>query len=130
VKWCSFSNCRHNKWLMTLTSGDQDQLFSEKYWLQISRNSDSMFTSLSSTSIRLGLIHTRHFGTQYCDKKIKRYCNKKNFEPWISITSQGKLLTNLKLRYYMFCLELTLANRNQWLKNIFLLQYCPSKCLV
>ncbi len=21
----------------------------------------------------LGLIHTRHFGTQYCDKKIKRY---------------------------------------------------------
>jgi hypothetical protein len=25
----------------------------------------------------LGLIHTRHFGTQYCDKKIKKYCDKK-----------------------------------------------------
>ncbi len=28
-------------------------------------------------SCDLGLIHTRHFGTQYCDKKIKRYCDKK-----------------------------------------------------
>jgi len=27
----------------------------------------------------LGLIHTRHFGTQYCDIAIKRYCDKKIF---------------------------------------------------
>jgi len=28
-------------------------------------------------SRQLGLVHTRHFGTQYWDKKIKRYCDKK-----------------------------------------------------
>ncbi len=43
--------------------------------------------------------------------------------PWISMTSQGKLLTNHKSRYFMFRKELTMANRNQWIKIIFLSQY-------
>jgi len=29
--------------------------------------------------LNLGLIHTRHFCTQYCDKKIKRHFDKKIF---------------------------------------------------
>jgi len=33
---------------------------------------------------------------------IKLYCDKNIFEPLISI-GQGKLLTNHKLRYFMFC---------------------------
>ncbi len=62
---------------------------------------------------------------------IKRYCDKNIFfEPWISMSNQGKLLMNHKSRYFMFCKELTLAKRNQWIKNIFLSQYSPSKCLV
>jgi len=51
---------------------------------------------------------------------IKRYCN--IFEPWISMTNKGKLLTNHKSRYFMFLKELTLVSHwNPWLKNIF---YC------
>jgi len=45
-------------------------------------------------------IQKRHFGTQYCDKKILQ--QKDIFEPWISMTSQGKLLTNQKSMYFMF----------------------------
>jgi len=37
----------------------------------------------------LGLIHTRHFGTQFCNKKILRLID--NFEPHVSTTNQGKL---------------------------------------
>ena len=39
----------------------------------------------------LGLIHTRHFDAQYCDKKILR--QKDIFGPWMS-KGQGKLLRN------------------------------------
>jgi len=39
----------------------------------------------------LGLIHTRHFDAQYCDKKIFR--KKDIFKPWMS-KGQGKLLRN------------------------------------
>jgi len=77
----------------------------------------------------LGLIHTRYFGTQYFDKKIKRYCNKKI-----------KRYCNKKIKIYFFlskyCSNISkssLINRNKyfqftrwkkyWLKNIFLLQY-------
>ncbi len=70
------------------------------------------------------LIHTRHFRTQYCDKK---YCNKKDiFGPWISI-SQGKLF---KKSRYVFS-ELTLVGHwYMWLEIIFLSQYCVQKCHV
>jgi len=54
---------------------------------------------------------------------------------------QGKLLTKHKVPWFVVCLELTSANRNQWLKNIFfiamsfycnifLLQYCVQKYCV
>jgi len=79
----------------------------------------------------LGLIHTRHFDTQYCDKKIKRYCDKKTFLRHRFLwNSQGKLFKEHTLIYVLFmhlglfiCQELALANRNRWLKNIFLSQY-------
>jgi len=45
-----------------------------------------------------GLIHTRHFDTQYCYKKILR--KKYIFAPWISI-GQGKLLTNHKSNIFL-----------------------------
>ncbi len=71
---------------------------------------------------------------------MKRYCDKKIFLSHgflclfvyvsFSMSSQGKLLTNHKSRFFMFCKEITLANWNQWIKNKFLSQYCPSKCLV
>jgi len=38
-----------------------------------------------------------------------------------SMANQGKLLTKHKVPWFVVCLEITLANRNQWLKNIFLL---------
>jgi hypothetical protein len=50
----------------------------------------------------LGLIHTRHFGTQYCDKKIKRYWNKKIFLShrfqYPTKVSSEKNVTYLELR--------------------------------
>ncbi len=50
--------------------------FSDKIEIrQFSENVKKCFNSISD----LGLIHTRHLDTQYCDKKIKRYCNKKIF---------------------------------------------------
>jgi len=44
----------------------------------------------------LGLIHIRHFHSQYFDKKILQ--SKDNFESWMS-KGQGKLLTKYKSRY-------------------------------
>jgi len=46
----------------------------------------------------LGVIHTSHFGTQYCDKKISR--SKNNFEPQVSF-GQGKLLAQGTLYSFM-----------------------------
>ncbi len=39
------------------------------------------------------------------------------------LTNQGKLLTKHKVPWFEVRYELTLANRSQCLKNIFLLQY-------
>jgi hypothetical protein len=78
------------------------------------------------------LVWTRPYSheTQYCDKKIiliHRFL----------FTNQGKLLKTYLDLFCLFiyfdlfiCQELTLAIRYPWLKNIFLSQYCASKCLV
>jgi len=60
----------------------------------------------------LGLIHTRHFGTQYCDKKI---ISSHMFQ-WPTKVSSEKT-------YLDFFKELTLAYRDPWPKNVFLSQY-------
>ncbi len=62
---------------------------------------------------------------------IKRYCDKKTFSRHRFLqNNQGKLFKEHTLIYLLFmhlgsfiCQELTLANRNRWLKNIFLSQY-------
>ncbi len=81
---------------------------------------------------KLGLIHTRHFDIQYCDKKIflshgfllaKVSSWRINKPRCIKNINQGIFLTSLPW----------LFNRNQCLKNVFLIflsQYCVSKCLV
>jgi len=67
------------------------------------------------TIVALGLIRTRHFDAQYCDKMILTL--KDIFEPLTSI-GQGKLLTNHKSRYFMFRYELSLVSHwNPWLKK-------------
>jgi len=48
----------------------------------------------------LGLIHMRHFGTQYCDEKIKRYAIKKKKR--FLLTNQGKLLKKHTLIFVLF----------------------------
>jgi len=45
----------------------------------------------------LGLIHTRYFRTQYCDKKIKRYIDKKNFLKNIVIKFQNNFKLGSKI---------------------------------
>ncbi len=53
----------------------------------------------------LGLIHTRHFGTLYCDKKIKTYSNKKIFLshrfPYPTKVSSENNVTYLELKTYL-----------------------------
>jgi len=44
-----------------------------------------------------------------------------HFQPRISMISQGKLLKNIMYFAFSFCQELTLVNRNLWLKNIYLI---------
>jgi len=47
----------------------------------------------------------RHFGTKYCDKKIKRYCNKKIFLShrlqYLTNLSSEKNVKYLELRAYL-----------------------------
>ncbi len=76
----------------------------------------------------LGLIHTRNFGTQYCDKKIiLSHMFQWTTKLWKTYFELFCLFIYLDL---FFCEELTLAFRYPWLKNIFLSRYCASKCLV
>jgi len=78
------------------------------------------------------LIHMRHFGTQYCDKKIfdKKIILRHRF----LLTNLGKLFKKHTLTCVLFMyLDLficPLAFRHPWLKNILLSHYCASKCLV
>jgi len=44
--------------------------------------------------------------------------------------NHGKLLTKHRVPWFVVRYELTLAYRDPWRKNIFLSQYCVSKCLV
>jgi len=55
------------------------------------------------------------------------------------MTNQGKLLTKHRVPLFVVCLELTLAlpwsievsgSKIFFYRNIFLLKYCKSKCLV
>jgi len=96
-------------------------------------SSMSQSPSLMSNSFSSGPRHTRHYCTQYCNKKILQL--KYIFGPWMFI-GQGKLLSKHNTRYTRFFRSLPwLFNRNLLLKivkccNIFLLQYCVKKCLV
>jgi len=67
----------------------------------------------------LGLIHTRHFDGQYCDKKR---ISSHMFQWPTKVSSEKTYLDFLK--------EFTLAYRDPWPKNVFLSQYCVQKCLV
>jgi len=51
-------------------------------------------TFVCSVTWPLGLIHTRHFDEQYCDKKI--WGIKNVFDPLVSIC-QGKLITKFEV---------------------------------
>jgi len=55
----------------------------------------------------VGLIHTRHFGIQYFDKKILRYLRHR-----FLLNNQGKLLTKHNIRYVVF------YNSLPWLKSM------------
>ncbi len=81
--------------------------------------------------IILSLIHTRD------NIPIKKYfwAMDSNDNQVKLLTNQGKLLTKHKVPWFVIYYELTLVNRSQCLKiyficNIFLSQYCASKCLV
>ncbi len=63
-----------------------------------------------------GLIHTRHFGTQYCDITIKRYCDKKIIS---SHMFQWPTKVSSEKTYLDFFKEFTSAYRDPW----------PKKCL-
>jgi len=82
-------------------------------------------TELLYHDLLLGLIHTRHFGTQYCNKKILRW--KYIFEPWISLTNQGKLLTSLKSRYFIFSPQYLFISIGLIHTRHFDAQYCDKK---
>ena len=62
---------------------------------------------------------------------IKRYWDRKIFlNHGLPRTNQGKLLMKHKVPWFVVRQELTLANRSQCLKNIFLSQDCASKWLM
>jgi len=70
----------------------------------------------------LGLIHTRHFCTQYCDKKTKRYCNKKikrHFSTNIFFS-----LCELKIFISVYLTRFWNVTTIFWQKNVFLFFYC------
>ncbi len=57
--------------------------------------------------IKLRSIHNRYFCTQYCDKEDKK--DIKNFDPWVSMMNQDKLVTKLNPRNVRVLKELTLV---------------------
>ena len=82
----------------------------------------------------LGLIHTRHFGTQYCDIAMERYCNKNIFFSSKYCSYISKLFQINRNKIF----SIHTVKKKYWLKNvflsfyrnIFLSQYCEQKCLV
>jgi len=80
----------------------------------------------------LGPLHTRHFGTQYYNEKIKRYFDKK-----IKWHFSSKFFFPVWIENIYFCLfeNILKCNYNILKKklslyfNIFLLQYCVQKML-
>ncbi len=74
------------------------------------------FTKSESSRLDIGPIRTRHFYTQYRNKKILRL--RDNFEPWMPI-GQGKFLTKHNARYVMIFWGV--GHLNLWLKII---KYC------
>jgi len=69
----------------------------------------------------LGLIHTRHFRTQYCDKKIKRHFDKKIFFlKNIVMTFQNIFKAGFNKHN---CPKINISihtGKKYWLKNVFL----------
>ncbi len=79
---------------------------------------------------QLGLIHTRHFGTKYCDKKINDIAIKiflSHRFPYPTKVSSEKNVTYLELRAYLGQKKPVVQN---YLRNIFLSQYCVQKYCV
>jgi len=69
-------------------------------------------------------LFTRDISTHNITIKIKRYCDKKIIlSHWCLKANQGKLLTKHRVTWFVVRQELTLTNRNRWLKIIFLSQY-------
>jgi len=71
------------------------------------------------------LIQMRHFDTQYCNKKIKRYCNKNIFlSQWLQYptkVSTEKNVTYLELRAYLG--QKICGSKISFYRNLFLSQY-------
>jgi len=87
--------------------------FYQNVFLSFNQN---LCAKMSCVYRALGPRHTRHFGTQYCDKKILQH--KDIFGAWMSI-GQGKLLSKHNARYIRFFMSLPwLDNRNLLLKIV------------
>ncbi len=124
----SFSTCVYCMQLrfqkkITLVWANQSNFFENATTCSKRMRKTLVATQLNSTQLQFivdivkALIHTRRFGTQYCDKILRHR---------FLLTNQGKLWKNIP----WFIKDLTLADRDRWPKNIFLSQYCVRKWLM
>ncbi len=102
-------------------------------------NSSFVFSQVRiSNQIHLGLIHTRHFGTQYFVKKIKRHFWSNIFFhcvnwKYLFLSMDTRVCIenhNILKCHYNFLKNKLSFIEISFYRNIFLLQYSASKCLV